>query len=292
MPARPLARRMLALGAWLLACRPTAAPDPPDDPGPVDPPAVSPQAEEPLEPEPCGEPGASFEAHAWIPATVPAAASIALDDPDLGAALARLAALTRSDAHGLPIPLAFSLSQWSWQVPTLVATLRQAGFQPAELVFVAGDEADHAWVWASACDLDEAERRIEAAWHLRSRRVVEGVIASPEPAEDPQAPAFPYDLLMLPGERFALVPAGRAAAVLRRWDRPAPSMGLGPAAPGAGPRIDALEPAPVRLVVQGRALLDPSAETAPESARSFRITADALQLAPDPGADASLGDRP
>ncbi|MEX1364863.1 MAG: hypothetical protein AB1Z98_17175 [Nannocystaceae bacterium] len=274
-------RRLLAL-VLLAACRPEPTVDPGDTRSSDGPPPDA-IASDPS-PPPCEPAGPSFDDHRWAPATAPAIASIALADPQLPQALSQLAEHARGRGHGLPIPLAFSLSQWSWQVPTLVATLRQAGFAPAELVFVAGEDADHAWVWRSACDLDTAMQRIEDAWSLRARRVVEGMVAESNP------PGFPYDVLALPGERFALVPAGRAAAVLQRWSRPAPSPGLGATAPGPGARLDAVEAAPVRLVTQGRALLDPTATAAHEEVQTLRVTATGVLAPPSAGADASLGD--
>lgn len=291
MHAKPRRGRVrgaaVCLMAWSAACRPE----------PTTPPEPDPTAAEPAEPRPDARPsacepgGAPFDDHSWAPAATPALASIALDDPALTDALRTLGEHARGPGHGLPIPLAFSLSQWSWQVPALVATLDQAGFSPTELVFVADDEgADHAWVWHSACDLEGALQAMEAAWGVRSRTVVDGVIASPEPPADPDGVAFPYDVLVLPGDRFALVPAGRAASVRQRWDRPAPATALGSRAPGPGDRLDQLEPAPVRLVVRGHALVDASATSTPDGIRALRILADRIET--PAGADASLGAGP
>ena len=148
-----------------------------------------------------------------------------------------------------------------------------------------GDEAsDHAWMWRSTCDLDEAIERIETTWAMEARRTVEGVVATPRaPAPGSDAPAFPYDVLLLPGERMALVPAGRASVVLDRLGRPGPSGGLGvtPMAT-AGRRLDELEPAPVRLVVLGRALLDPAATVADHEAQALRVTAEGVHPAEAP----------
>jgi hypothetical protein len=220
-------------------------------------------------------------------------ASVQVDAPELSRALWALAEHARTPGHGLPIPLAFSLGEWSWQVPVLAATLRQAGFRPAELVFVSDDAADHAWLWRSTCDLDEAIERIEATWAMDARRTVEGMVATPRaPATGSDTPAFPYDVLLLPGERMALVPAGRASVVLDRLGRPGPSLGLGSApAATAGRRLDELDPAPVRLVVLGRALLDPAATVADHEAQTLRATGDGVDRAEAPSeraGDASL----
>lgn len=237
----------------------------------------------PPEPTPCGAVGERFEQHAWAPSSATTVASVVLDAPDLPPALHALAEHVGAPGHGLPIPLAFSLGQWPWQVPMLVATLRQAGFRPAELVFVSDDAADHAWLWRSTCDLEEVIERIETAWAMDARRTVEGVVATPRPpAVGSDAPPFPYDVLVLPGERMALVPAGRASAVLDRFGRPSPATGLGGAPVAtAGHRLDELVPAPVRLVVLGRALLDPAATVADHEARALRVTGDGVEAKPD-----------
>jgi hypothetical protein len=285
------ARRGASLLVLGLACHPASA-RPPDAgttaaASSADTRGQRPPAPTAAEPVPCGPAGERFEDHGWVPAGAAAVASVEVDAPALPAALGALAEHVRAPGHGLPIPLAFSLGQWSWQIPALVATLGQAGFHPAELVLVR-DEVDAAWVWRSTCDLDEAVARIEAAWSVRARRTVEGIIATPGPAAAAGTPAFPYDVLLLPGERMAVVPAGRGSAVLGRLGRPAAVIGLsGAPVASAGRRLDALAPAPVRLVVLGRGLLDPAAATADHEALALRATADGVQ-GPGASGDASL----
>lgn len=290
------ARRCVGLLALGLACHPAHGSRAPadgttSDASPADADDGASREPEPAaaDPAPCGPAGERFEDHAWVPAGAGAVASIEVDAPELPGALQALAEHVRAPGHGLPIPLAFSLGQWSWQVPMLVTTLRHAGFRPAELVLVR-DELDAAWVWRSTCDLDDAVARIEAAWSVEARRTVEGIIATPRPAAGDGPPAFPYDVLLLPGERMAVVPAGRGSAVLDRFGRPAPAVGLaGATAATAGRRLDALAPAPVRLVVLGRGLLDPAATTAEHEALTLRATAAGVDAGlPDPAGDASL----
>lgn len=282
-------RGWLGLGCLglAMACHPRSGPTPPEgDANAANDPAGSevtpPPEPEPAEPTPCGAVGERFEQHAWAPSSATTVASVVLDAPDLTPALRALAEHVRAPGHGLPIPLSFSLGEWSWQVPVLVATLRQAGFRPAELVFVSDDAADHAWLWRSTCDLEEAIERIETAWAMDARRTVEGVVATPRPsAAGSDVPAFPYDVLVLPGERMALVPAGRASAVLDRFGRPGPAVGLGGAPVAtAGHRLDELLPAPVRLVVLGRALLDPAATVADHEAQALRVTGEGVEARP------------
>lgn len=288
---RARVRGWLGLVALAIACHPSAGPTPPkgdSEAAPATDPAHDPA---PTEPAPCGAVGERFEDHAWAPSSATTVASVQVDAPDLSPALHVLAEHVRAPGHGLPIPLSFSLGEWSWQVPVLVSALRQAGFRPAELVFVSDDAGDHAWLWRSTCDLEEAIERIETAWAVEARRTVEGVVATPRaPAAGSEAPAFPYDVLVLPGERMALVPAGRASAVLDRFGRPGPAMGLGglPAA-SAGRRLDELLPAPVRLVVLGRALLDPAATVADHEAQALRVTGEGVERrSPERAGGASL----
>ncbi len=284
----------LGLGMGLAACHPRPTPPAPTvrPTEPVEPakPVETTQAvepPEPVEPAPCGPIDERFDDHAWLPAAATTVASVQLDAADLEATLRALGEHARAPGHGLAIPLSFSLGQWSWQVPVLTATLRRAGFRPAELVFSSDDASDHAWMWRSTCDLDETIERIEAAWSVRSRRVVDGVVAT-----DPTG-AFPYDVLMLSGERMALVPAGRASAVLARWGPAPPSAGLGGAPRStAGRRLDDLQPATVRLVFLGRALLEPGAATTEHAPQTLRITGEGVRVPPDPAASGSLTPAP
>lgn len=284
---RPQGHRTRSLGpgalglVLLLACGPRTVTTPPaaaaDPAGPTTHPPSPVRA-------PCGSPGEDFSDHAWTPPDAPAVASIRLDATDLSAALTALGDHVRTPGHGLPIPLALSLGQWSWQVPLVASTLDAAGFAPGELTFVASNDAAHAWVWRSTCDLDEILARIEAAWAVRTRRTTLAVIGTPA-APTPERPAFPYDVLVLPAERLALVPAGRGSAVLTRWTRLAPAPSLGGTVQTAGRRLDQLDPAPVRLVVQGLALVDAAATTAGD-VHALRITAQGVVSA-DPAAPAA-----
>jgi hypothetical protein len=282
------ARAWLGAGALAAACQPAPITTPPTAEAPA---TASTPTPAPPEPTPCGPVGERFESHAWAPGTVTTIVSVQLDAPGLPAALQALGEHVRAPGHGLSIPLSFTLGQWSWQVPVLVATLRQAGFNPAELVYASDDGADHAWIWRSTCDLDEAVGRIEAAWSVQARRTVEGVVATAraDTIAGAQTSAFPYDVLMLPGERMALVPAGRASAVLDRFGRPAAHPGLGGApVPTAGRRLDELDPAAVRLVCLGRALLDPAAPAGEHAPQTLRVTAEGVQAPPAATGDASL----
>ncbi|MEM7156408.1 MAG: hypothetical protein AAF799_26380 [Myxococcota bacterium] len=266
----------LAVAASLLACHPgssgtTTAPTP--EPAPTEP-----------EPDPdpgpprCEPAGTRFDDLGWVPTDSPALASLKVDDPALPQALAALAEHTRGSGHGLPIPLAFSLSQWSWQVPLLVSTLDQAGFAPGELLFVAGDNADHAWVFRSQCDLERAIDNIESRWGLQSRQMVEGFVATARPDHEP---AFPYDVVLLSGDRVALVPAGAASRITSKWSRPAAPTLSGRPAASIGAQLEDVPSAPIAVVVQGRALVDASVDATPDQVLRLRVDAGAVEVVTD-----------
>lgn len=235
----------------------------------------------------CGTPGLTIEEHGWVLHRAPAVVSVDLTAPELDEALRQLGEFSRQPGHGLPIPLAFSLGQWSWQIPALRATLQRAGFDPASLVFVAGERSAHAWVWRSDCDLDEAIERIEAAWDVTARRTVDAVVATPnaptESEPEPEKVTFPYDVLLLPADRIALVPAGMADSIRRSWSE-APRADAPGAAPKIGDRLDTVAPAAIRLVVSNEGLLDPTVQTGDHPQLAWRATAQGVTAA-EPAAD-------
>jgi len=196
-----------------------------------------------------------------------------LDHEELDLALSHLAALKAP--HPLPIVVAATLSHLETQVDLLRPVLHRAGFDPAELLLVASTQGDLAWVWRSTCDIDIARASVERAWNVRVRRTAGGLVGSPAaPAPD----AFAFDVLFIPGELVALVPAGRASRV-RLWlgglEAGEPPAGNHPP-PGA--RLDAMQPAPVRVVMTGTGLLPSEAATGARAPRQLRATAAGLEI--------------
>lgn len=266
-PRMPSTSRTLA---WALAfvvtggCRPrtpTVAPEPP--PGAI-------TTDGALEPVLCGPEHLRLDDYAWAPAYSRVLASLALDDPELGAALVRLGQALDEPRHAFPIELAFGLRQWSWQVPLLRATLDEAGFRPAELAYVRTEDATVAWVFASRCDFELARTRVAAAWDVDVRRTLEAAIGSPRSGS-----TFAFDVVFLEGERMALVPTGQGSRFVRalhdpRSFEPEPS-------PTLAESLAALEHGPLRLLVragprgqQGRgSFLDPDAPSDGAPVRSF-----------------------
>jgi len=241
-------------------------------------------------PATCGTAGLSLDGYRWIPADARGAVSIVVAAPETAAALATLAAHGRQPEHGLPITVAFAVTQWPIVVPVLGSLLDSVGLQPHEWVYVVPARGPaFAWVVRTDCDLDEALARIEESWGLVGRRRVGGVVASTppdgsrgdgtlhdppkageapsEPERDP--PAFPYDVVFASGGRVALVPHGHGDVFL--------TMLNDTTATDAWTRnFDALAPAPVRGVLSGRALVGSRTEN--PSATILRALPDAVHV--------------
>ena len=261
----------------MAACGPGGPATPPPTAVPVAvsdaPPSADDEGAEPTSkrswPATCGTAGLSLDDYAWIPSDARGAVSIVVAAPETSAALAALAAHGRQPEHGLPITVAFAVTQWPIVVPVLGSLLDSVGLQPDEWVYVAPATGPaFAWVVRSDCDLDEALARIEESWGLVGRRRVEGVVASTPPAAgagdgtlhdppkagqapaepSPDAPTFPYDVVFASGGRVALVPQGHGDAFLTMLNEASPTNGWARS-------FDALAPAPVRGVLSGRSLV-------------------------------------
>lgn len=198
----------------------------------------------------CGPEDARLPNTRFLPPTIRVAILLDTADVDADAARNRLATHARGDGHGLPIELAFAISQWGWQVPALRASLRTVGLVPAHLLYVRTEEdPSGVWLLPHACDLEALRSRTTEAWGLSWRTRVEGAVGSaPE--------GFAWDMLALPGDRIALVPAGAGGTWIEKL-RPDPER------PSPGKALDVLPPAPIRGVVTGQAFVDPQATTVP-----------------------------
>lgn len=193
----------------------------------------------------CGPTGLRFEHLLWVPANAIAIAKIELDDSRLDAALQDIST-TSLDA---PIDIAFAVKQWTWQIPFLSRLLLEAGFKPAELVYVR-TRLGSIWIFRSQCDLLEAQQRVRDIWDLSSRHLIEGVVATPR---DPDHPTFPFDVVFLPGERVAITSMGRSTDALQWSDTPKDPAPSGETAVDRMSKLDAH--APIRLVIRNEGLL-------------------------------------
>ncbi len=251
--------------AWLLALGLTACPGPHTKPAPSEP---APAAETKPRLFAC-PPATPFETLSWIPPSAEAVTLIDLTDDALPEALASLAQGVKTPQRQLPIRLAFALGQWTWQVPLLRSSLAQAGFEPQQLVHIALPEGTSAWAWSPSCEQDTLTANLQQAWNLSLGATPYGAVAIAERTET-GAPAFPYDFLAYGASAYVLVPAGRAHAVAQRLAE----RSTDPSDPGLGAAVDALEAAPVRLVVRTGSLLMPGADaSAPNTIAAHRIDA-------------------
>ncbi len=255
---------VFGLALALAGCpRPTTTVDPPstttaagedDDDGRVEDDGVTSDGgdvgDTATEPSACGPVDGRWADTKFLPPTIRVAILLDVTDADADVARDHFATHARADGHGLPIDLAFAVGQWSWQVPALRAALRSVGLSPAHLLYVrTATEPSGAWLLPHACDLDTLRARTSEAWGLQWRTRVEGAVGT--------APSgFPWDVLALPGDRLALVPAGDAGSWIEALQSDA-------AKPSPGKELDRLPAAPIRGFVTGQAFVDPQATTIP-----------------------------
>ncbi len=259
--------------AWLLALAVLGACPSPPTAAPSSEPAPAPSPAPPL---PACPKVAAFETLSWVPPAAEAVTLIDLEDASLPEALAILSAGARTPERQLPIRVAFALGQWTWQVPLLRSTLTRAGFKPPQLVHVALPDGTSAWAWPPSCDLETLTARLAQGWGLSLRPTPYGAVAVAGLSESGE-PTFPYDFLAYGAAAYLLVPAGRAHAVAQRLAE----RSSNPARSSLGDAADALEAAPIRLVVRAGSLLTPGASaSAPNSLAAHRIDARAWTVVP------------
>jgi len=230
-----------------------------------------------------GNRGERFEDPIELPPRLRIVARMDLADTALSPALEHLERWARGEGaqEGRPEPpivAGLALSQAGFQVGHLRELLGSLGIAPPELMLFQGPDGEVLWLWRMPCDLEGLRPLVESGWNLRLRTLVRGAIGEPK---DPER--FPFDLLLLPGERLALVPAGTGHKLLR-W-----LTDGGPQVPGLGPSDDdadlaellaQLDPAPIRLVVAGKVgaslTLRPGAEGS--EPQRVRVTGEGLEI--------------
>lgn len=260
--------RLCGAGGMLLTA--SACPQPAT---PTAPPRAPQARAEPLAPvqRSCQATQDVFTTLAWIPRGCEVAAKLCLSCTDIDRATIHLAEHARGHGHGLPIKLAFALSQWSWRVPLLRSTLASAGFAPADLVFVMLPGGTPMWAWPSTCDLETATAAMHDAWGLTLRTTPYGALAiAPAHAKkDGQSPSFPYDVVVWGGSFYAFVPAGRAAAATQLLSAAYAAQGEDLAG-----TLDELRDAPIQVAVGTGAFIEADATTA---TRALRVSGDGVQ---------------
>lgn len=222
----------------------------------------------------CGSPGLRVEELAWLPGTTRAVVLVDLDDPDRSAALAVLAARARATGHGMPIDLAFTFGEWTWQIPALAGTLARVGLAPGNVVYVHTAEPTGAFVLQHDCDVERLRAAMTEAWGVSWRTLVEGALGRAT-----EGTAFAWDVLLLPGGRAMLVAKGRGDAWLRAL---VPDPARSGVATHMKEMLGRVGAAPIRGVIAGPSLLDPGAQDV-AFAQTLHGTADALTLGPAHG---------
>ncbi|GEM_PF-3939128 len=186
------------------------------------------------------------EVLAWAPVDTKVLVHVDLRDDTLAHALTRSSTLD-SGVAPVPILVAAIVAELHWELRTIRFILANAGFYPNKIVRLTALDGTTVWLWHGECDFPVARHAIETAWHLDMIETSAGWRGHNSATKH----AFPYDALVLPGGRFALVPAGTAAR-MHGWLMAAP-----PPAPSRPPAelLGLVPAAPIRAVWSGDALL-------------------------------------
>jgi hypothetical protein len=215
-------------------------------------------------PAQCGSPDARFSDYAWVPDDSRLTAAVAREDPELPAALDLLASLRASEAVALPIHADLAFANLRLQLLGLERVLASLGLAPAELVELHGPAGDVVWVWPSDCPSAELASAALARFGVQLRLDFE----RPGIRSGAGSTDFPFDLIQVHERHVALAPLGRGP-VVAAWLSKIREDPEGP-----GPILATLEPAPIRAVLRGPALLgDAPASTRDSSPLSIRVTA-------------------
>ena len=182
-----------------------------------------------------------------------------------------------SDAVRPPTVAGLALSQVGFQVGHVRTLLGGLGIDPPEMLLLQGPDGELVWLWRLPCDHDRLRALVTSAWGLEIRTLVAGALGE---TLDPQR--FPFDLLFLPGDRLALVPAGGGLRLLR-WltdgGPRVPALGA-PQVEEEGPAelLGTLAPAAIRLVIADRVGGVLTLRPASRSSGALRVRASAAGL--------------
>lgn len=205
--------------------------------------------------------GSRFENLDWIP---PSRFALWIDRSAEEGAAALAAAPQAAKSEALPIFARFEFDQLAFGLPALDIVLGGLDLAPAELLLVHDADGIAGWMTPAPCDYEGLMARAESRWGMTWRR---GVSSQVGRASD--ASGLPFDLVLLEGERMAVVPQGRGQASAR-WLR-GEVADLVEARPGEA--LEAIPAAPLRLVLRGAAL---GTEAENAGARSWRGDAQGL----------------
>ncbi|HWB80588.1 MAG TPA: hypothetical protein VG755_36750 [Nannocystaceae bacterium] len=254
------ARAGLVAMAMLLGCPQKPDPHPPDDDG------GSATTPEPTRAPTCGGAATMLaDPSRSLPHGATMVALIELGDPTIAEALAQISDHARDEHTALPVRSAFSIAQWSWEVPLVQQALQRQGFVAGELAAVHMDAVPPLWIMPLGCSLAEALAVLEHDAQLSVRDLGEAAIASPVAGS-----TFAFDVL-LHRDAIALVAAGKGREALAAWRDPAPDTGL--PAPKAGGVVAKIERAPIRMLLRPSGLVAPDAASTNAVERRYRVTA-------------------
>jgi hypothetical protein len=222
----------------------------------------------------------SFESLSWIPASARMLIAVDLLSDEVDPAVTLLAKHARSGEHALPLLVDLDVSVLSTELTLLRSLLTRLGLPPRTMVKVHDPQRRPVWLFPASCDLAGLRAAMTRAWGVSMRESVGAWVGSPSATS-----SFPFDVVLLPNDRVALVPRG-ASVPVRAWlDREAPA--------GDGDReriqdaVQRLVGAPVVVATAGRGLVATGTDD-PEDTRErvHTIRADAERLV----FDAHVGD--
>ncbi|HLT40885.1 MAG TPA: hypothetical protein VK034_31625, partial [Enhygromyxa sp.] len=215
----------------------------------------------------CGTAGQHFGDYHWVPDDSRLTTSILRGDPQLADALRMLASAADDERMQLPIRAAIDYRHLGAQLAGLERVIASVELDPGELVELHGPDGDVVWLWPTDCPLATLATRtldrfavlIRADFGNPGVRIGEGSIEQ-----------FPFDLVLVRERFVALAPLGRGARI-GEWLNGSAHDDDGPGVALAG-----IEPAPIRSVLSGPALLaGPELDRSPTSGRHRRIRATA-----------------
>lgn len=182
-----------------------------------------------------------------------------------------------SNAVRPPTVAGLALSQVGFQVGHVRTLLGGLGIDPPEMLLLQGPDGELVWLWRLPCDHERLRALVTSGWGLQIRTLVAGALGE---TLDPQR--FPFDLLFLPGDRLALVPAGGGLRLLR-WLTDGGPRGPALGAPqveeeGPAELLGTLAPAAIRLVVADRVGGVLTLRPASKSTGALRVRASAAGL--------------
>lgn len=242
--------------------------------------SVTPEPSATSEPEPIAEPPPAgvcgtrtqrFADYAWIPDDSRLTTAIVRGDPELPEALRMLARMADDPQVQLPIHAAIDYRNLSLQLAGLERVFATVELDPGELIELHSPEGDVVWLWPSDCPTATlATRALD-----RFAVLVRVDFANPGVrVGDGSLEQFPFDLVLMRERFVALAPLGRGARI-GAW-----LSSLRDDEDGPGVALASIEPAAIRSVLSGPALLTRPLEesetgAAPISARHRRIRATA-----------------